>query len=464
MDQETKFIFLAIIFLALFGLAQSSQAATININTAQTYQTILGFGGNASTRLLNETNGQQTLQELSGDLNLVFVRAPVDLSISQSGSVDGYLAAIRASSVQTPAWNYAKALNALGAEPMFVLWSLPSWMEDSNGTLKSTSIGDAVNYWTAIVQYARNEQNISFRFIELVNEPDGSWGTYISPTTYWQLIQAMSAEWDSRNLPVKIVGPGTAFMSSLPGYLNSMPASIPSHLGMISTHTWDTLSDPSEFVPYIASAQNVLDPKGLKLMVTEYGTKFLGDADYCQDPSPTDKPAYASYVAGMTHYFLSTNIINSLLIWDLYDMFGCAGGSGTKIWGLRKSAAKGFAPRPHNFALQIYYRLIPEGAVRVGTTVTDDPSGNVLATSYKSSNSVVSVIINKAATNSIITLTGLSSQQAAYTMWEETDAYGLTGGSFSGGSFTLPPKSVTGFVFSGGDTTPPAAPSGLSVQ
>ncbi|MFH0853158.1 MAG: fibronectin type III domain-containing protein, partial [bacterium] len=450
--------------LGFFGSAGWAEAAvTINVDTSVQHQTILGLGGNGGYGALWSAGGEQMVTEVVQDTNSRFVRWAIGYNLTQSASVDEYLAKIQASGSGWAAWNYAQKLNTLGAEPLFTIWSFPNWMMDASNNLQAASLQDAANFWTALIIYARNDKGIQFRFFELSNEPDGNWDTYVAPAAYWNLVNLISAELDSRNIPVKIVGPGVAFMSRLNNYLNAMPATVPSRFGMVSTHAWDTYADPGFVNNYMTDAVNILKSKGINNMpfiITEYGTKYYGNADTYADPSPTDKPEYALYVCAMTHHYLSsTDAVVSTLIWDLYES-SC----NSKVWGLRRCVDKNWSPRPHNFALQVSYRFIPPGSVRVNANTQNDPSGNILVTSYSYSTGLVSVVINQGtvAQDVVFNVPGGYSSQKTITTWQQANALSITNSVSSSQTLSLPPKSVTAVQWTtSADNQTPTVPTNL---
>lgn len=121
-------------------------------------------------------------------------------------------------------------------------------------------------------------------YIELSNEPNGHWTTYIDPVTWAKLACAVRAELDVFGLHgTAISGPGVSMGESIP-YLEALTKVDGGRgmqcIGLLSLHTWESTSTragPSEMAGLLTKWDAVrakYDPNHtLPLAATEYGSR-----------------------------------------------------------------------------------------------------------------------------------------------------------------------------------------------
>src|SRR5260370_15875649 len=93
------------------------------------------------------------------------------------------------------------------------------------------------------------ELGIETRYVEIANEPDGTWNTQYTPAQYVELVRSVKSELVRNNLlTTDIEGPGTSVLSNAAPYLLELQRSrAASEIGAVSAHDWDTASNPAPF-------------------------------------------------------------------------------------------------------------------------------------------------------------------------------------------------------------------------
>lgn len=214
-------------------------------------------------------------------------------------------------------------------------------------------IHDAAEIWAAVVGRMAGADCLGSppAYIELSNEPNGHWNTYIPPTTWAALACAVRAALDARGLSsVGISGPGTSLGSSA-AYLDAMAAESRSGVGscvsLLSVHTWEdtsTANGPHEMASLLdmyATLRARYDPNHTLLWAaTEYGartdriggqvwpadrtvnrcyntTPCYGASRDCSLPSDAEvlSTRYATRVAAFTLLHMNTGFDEALYWW-----------------------------------------------------------------------------------------------------------------------------------------------------
>ncbi|KAJ9436180.1 Beta-1, partial [Diplonema papillatum] len=120
--------------------------------------------------------------------------------------------------------------------------------------MKSEHIADWAAYLAECVWFVTTQLDVPIRYLELVNEPDGSWDTYLTPTQYVALLTKTDLALRSRSVTqTEIAGPAVAGLVSgltcqdMNGvflekcYLEELTttAGASAMLGAVSVHPWD---------------------------------------------------------------------------------------------------------------------------------------------------------------------------------------------------------------------------------
>ncbi len=130
----------------------------------------------------------------------------------------------------------------MGINVMFLRWSVPSQWVDGDNELLTEYVDDYAVYWADTVGNLAAGGLVP-PYIELSNEPDGNWNTYISPANYNTLVKLTRVELDARGLAdVGIVGPSLANLdwdNHNSTWINALDAQGVASLAVWGSHTWD---------------------------------------------------------------------------------------------------------------------------------------------------------------------------------------------------------------------------------
>lgn len=120
----------------------------------------------------------------------------------------------------------------------FVQFRAPKIFRDKNNQLKKESIRDYALFLASMVGHI-DKLGVSLDRIELGNEPDGTWDTYMTPATYRELAISFKAEMKRRGLNRPLVcGPGLARLSEAQAYLSELDKN-PEAIDEVCFHAWD---------------------------------------------------------------------------------------------------------------------------------------------------------------------------------------------------------------------------------
>ncbi len=271
------------------------------------------------------------------------------------------------------------AAEAAGLRTMALVWEAPPAWETA-GALDTAHVEDYAQLIAAILGRL-DQAGATPDWVELVNEPDGDWNTYVRPTDWAALVEATREALDARGLTaVDIVGPGAAFASNTPAWMDAWGGG--EALGGFSAHLWDDATGEGDGVAITAEALDafvgaagVADPgRRLPRFVTELGSKDTAlfgvptnPADACGDFP--DQPLYATRLFAYT-LLAATRGVNGVAVWQASDLDwgGCWG-----TWGLVDTSG---APRP---SLGVLARLAVGPDARVVPPRWDDPELAVAA-------------------------------------------------------------------------------------
>ena len=256
---------------------------------------------------------------------------------------------------------------AAGLSVIALVWEAPPAWETA-GALRAEHVTDQARLTAAILARLA-EAGAAPEFVELLNEPDGDWNSYASPSVYASLLHETRAALDARGLThIQILGPGLAFAQSTEDWTAHID---PADLGGLSTHLWDDAYGAGDGVELVidaaarfAAASDRLDPsRRLPRIITEIGSKDTAlhgvptnGADTCGDfPDATE------YAVRLFAYTLITAAegAGAVLPWQAADLDwgGCWG-----TWGLVDMNG---VPRPALDSLAQLGAALPEGAAVV---------------------------------------------------------------------------------------------------
>ncbi|MGD1041931.1 MAG: hypothetical protein ABR913_02575 [Sedimentisphaerales bacterium] len=388
--------YIAILLMCVAAGTVKGATPDIVFDAAQTSHQLMGFGAQV-------WEGDTRVESMLTSLNMKYVRMkfggawnpPAGATQTQ---MDAYVASQYDgdSSIRT---TYG-ILNPLGINVIANQFEGPaSWLDSSNH-LKNSNFADMARMWGSIAYYMQNN-NMPISYIELFNEPEGTWDIYVSGTDYNTIAKLLRAELDSRGLTsVKICGPGLAYLYDAPSWFNALDATGVTAIGAWSTHAWDegwghTDALPSfldsryktYFDPYVLAK----DPSRSKpVIITEYATGVLTyNGMTFTDSNVADSNQFAerSYENTLT---LLNDGANILSYWEAADEDWMSSG----MYGLKRRQGLGSTLRPVYYAMSTLMPLIPDGASVLTKTWND---ANISAAGFIGTDRFVVAFANSTA-------------------------------------------------------------------
>lgn len=343
---------------------------TVAIDTRQISHEFLGFGTQIWAPELTP-KGRQVLADLdidyvrlsaSSGLNTPGDPTPVD---SSPEAMDRYIARqFDKNPTRLPATKAAfDFLKSQQIQTVLLIWQAPKEWQPKANQLLPQYLDDYARAWGSTLHYLETH-GIRPDFIEIVNEPEGHWSTYVPPDEYNQLVKQVKRELQRRGLgDIGILGPGVGSQTG-----DKWPAGLDSEgrnaLKAWSVHTYEGKYGGAahNLAPFIAAVRNIQPQK--PVYITEYSTKntvFDGFVTRPNNDPAVAGPIKASY---SDHYavevFQNTLALinggaNALFYWELGDHnWGI-----NKDWGMIDRQGN---PKPVYFALKTLYPRIPDHA------------------------------------------------------------------------------------------------------
>lgn len=328
--------------------------------------------------------GDESVRTLLTSLNIRYVRleaTPNWADIADAPPSDG----LRSSFDQYAAAHYGTArlnamqstcsmLSQLGIASVFVQFHYPRAWRTVLGRLKPEHHQDAALLWGAQLAYLRS-YGIQPAYIELFNEPEGTWNCRVPPEQYNDVLKRVRQELDVRGMEqIQIVGPGLAYLDHDGGgmqWIGALDEAAVASLEAFSTHAWDETfyqgCEPKllrqKWQPFF-SAVRLKDETGMKpIFITEYmsGSSTFHGISY---PSPASNYTFSASdtVPFAIRVFENTlSLLNggasALLLWEASDQSWSDSG-----WGLQRRSAEGSVKRPAYYALKVLADLVPPGS------------------------------------------------------------------------------------------------------
>jgi len=397
-----------------------SIAGVAPAGTGYATATIVGFGG--STLLFDDVSLSEQAQD--PDL-LIDVRAESHTFLGFGSQIwdfgpdtvrvcnDLNVRYVRVSSTSAAVQASAAGLNVL-----LLRWSAPAEWLDGDNELMTQYVDDYAVLWAnTVADLAAGGRAPDY--IELSNEPDGDWNTYISPGNYNTLVKLTRAELDARGLfDVGIVGPGLTHLdwnNHNSTWIGALDAQAVASLAAWGTHTWDdgSLCDGGascihENWPDFGDSADARDPP-LPKFITEFATKentFHGvtypQPDLFRDYSATNSMPYAVRVYENALALLNHGA-HVPFIWQATDQDW-----EQKGWGLIDLAGN---PKPVFYALQTWWPTVPVGASVID--VGDQSASLIYAGAFVKDDRLVIGLANDsaAACGKTLRVTGAASVQ-----------------------------------------------------
>jgi hypothetical protein len=382
---------LRLLFLLFCALVYSTAPRADNnvtLNLTHTHP----FNGLGVNMWSKPEHSAELRDALLRDLNVRLVRVSLTPDIDVSDQVGPVTVDTMASLIaqRAPApWRTALAdlgqeCQALGVEVHAVFYStLPPWRNDRprpslpariDRTVHPEHIGDEAAWIVAVLLSARR-LGVPVSFVEVANEPDGTWNTRYTPKQYVALVKAVKQRLAENELAeVKIEGPGTSTLSSAGQYIAELVRSgALNQIGAISAHDWDTRSHPPAFGPnaFFDAIRNS-GVEALPAHVTEYNE----DSKRWELPSPGLFPLRGkdSVEFGVAAAAGALRLVgggaNEIFFWEAEDM---SWGKGTSygllnLSGERRASADALATIFSNLPTNVLISgVVWNGVVIVGS-------------------------------------------------------------------------------------------------
>lgn len=443
---------------------------TVVIEGNVTFQTILGWGGNTYSWILNGWNGwtNDRVYEIAfNELGTTHLRMVTEFESWEPENDDDdpnhfnwpYFQSRfqqtdnSARLVRSDFDMMHKIANTHEKRLIIGIWNVPNWMvsdpdKKDHRHLPYRMHAEFAESVAAYLLWARDRRGIHVPEIILANEPDGTYLEY-SPEALRDLIKIVGAKFKREGITTKIVAPDLASPYFDPDLWvttllkDSVAASF---LSAISYHTYYAQGGPDQWNKKFARIAELAGTRRLPVYYTEIGT------------TPWDIPnttwPWAFACAQMWHNILTHGNANLGFQWALLG---------------RDSAINPEASRnPIFYVLGQFFLHIPAGAVRIAAQ-SDHSDLLVSAFQHRGNNSAQFVFINRSATalqvTALLQNLNLSALQSYRTSAHERHVrvsdFRAANHKFQ---FTIPSLSImtlTGAIVAERDRNPTAPPTGV---
>ncbi|MFA5292171.1 MAG: hypothetical protein WC496_03960 [Phycisphaerae bacterium] len=441
------------LFILLFCLCWTTLKAEIVFDAADVSHPFMGFGAQIWP-------GDSRIEALSQSLNLKYYRIapggctnpPTDATVVQMDAYVNlqYNNTSRGNSVIA---SLQMAQN-LGVKVIFIKFGgcPDSWLilPGDQNQLKSENFDDFARVWASEVLFFKS-RGLPVDYIELLNEPEGTWNIKVPPADYNILVKLVRAELDSRGLTdVGIAGPGLAYLYYGTSWIGSLDTDGKNALAAWSTHAWDEGWGHTDALPsyldqrwqdYFGAAVNLADPSHLKpVIVTEYasGVRTFNGVTYSTDEyGDTSQFAERCYENSLT---LANNGANVLCFWEAANQ---SWQSQPMYAFLRINSTL----RPTYYVMSTLMPYVPDNAM-VLTKAWNDPvisaagfvgSGKLVLAFANSSASTVNRTISVQSVTSLSITSILAFQSGAVINKTSDFSYDFEAGNMA---ISLPPEST----------------------
>lgn len=358
--------------------------------------------------------GDASIQPLLRALRIRYVRLeafPNWASVWQDPPADGlrssfdqYVRAWYGSSRLANMLDTSAMLDQLGIQQVFIQFHYPSAWRTAAGSLRTENHQDVALLWGAQLAYLQSH-GVEPDFVELFNEPEGTWNCRVPPDQYKDVLQRVRQELDDRGLgAVRIVGPGLACLDHDSGgtlWVGALDETAVASLGGFSTHAWDEVFSQGcgpaylrqRWQPFFTAVRSK-DPFGQKpVFVTEYMTAnhFFHGVEY---PPPGSNYAFSAsdtvpFAIRVFEHTLS--LLNGgasvPILWEASDQSWSDSG-----WGLQRRTADGSVRRPTYYAMKAFADLVPSGSWVLAAPPQDEE--DIYCAAFKQEGGVVLAAVN----------------------------------------------------------------------
>jgi glucuronoarabinoxylan endo-1,4-beta-xylanase len=453
---------------------------TAAINTGQTYQTIVGFGGAEAfytNLLIGNSNSSQLYTALfdpTQGLGVTVLRLQDVYQNSNSGTcTDPVSNATVNNCFDSAAENIAsEASSVAGSGNLQILmssWSPPANLKSTGsingGTLAQSS--GAYEY-SQFASYLSNSiaayraENVSPTWVSLQNEPnfiptsyascgfgstEGVQETDTSGNTfavagYPNALDAAYAAVQSLPSPPTLIGPETDGLMGISTYLSSMNST---HYGIIAHHLYNVSDSSGNYVPNSGN-----DPPSfayaMSQLATSYPSKQIFETEYYNNASSAGSDNYGFDAAWTIHESLTQENAAMYLYWALVW-------NDTQQGLIYIDGSNGIHYQDQYYAMKHFSHFIRPGYKRVGVQTS---SSSLAASAYISADgkTLVAVLLNTSLTTSAnvqLNFTGFAPSTSSAYVTQFNLPSGTTNpwnnvGSLNNNTVTLPAESIATVV------------------
>ena len=373
----------AIVIAALlwFSCMSGLGAQTIRLDLAQTDQQVLGFGGQIWA---GDARGRTALVELDArfarlqhgvnfftfptqpptDSNLLAGDNFSDMKSYIAANFNGpggnepwHLPSIKS----TQTWANANSVALIVNEFQIAY----GFLNSGHTQMETSRVDDYATFWAAMLSYLA-DNNVHPSYIELANEPNGTWNGRITSTDYNTLVKQTRSVLDARGFTnVGILGPGVNVLGEV-SWINALDGNGVESLAGWSTHTWDDNLGIDARAGLFESAVDAKDPDK-PVFITEYATSLteFNGVNYGSPESggdAADQPEFAVQVVKNTLSLINHGA-SALLVWEAADQSWSS-----KRWGLKRLDG---TDRPALNAIKSFLDLLPDNAIALEQTWND---------------------------------------------------------------------------------------------
>ncbi len=449
--------FLVVLLMGVCSMPALGQ--TLQIDLAQTDQQLLGFGGQIWA---GDDDGHSVLS----DLNMRYARLhhgvnfytfpvqpPTDGNTAAGDNfqvMKNHIAANFNGPNNSEPWHLPSILSTNawaqqnGVELIINEFQIEhSFLNAQNTEMASNRVDDFATFWGALLSYL-DDNGVRPAYIELANEPNGTWNGRITPTDYNTLVQQTRSVLDTHGFTdVGILGPGLSVLGNT-SWVDALDTGGVNALEGWSTHTWDDFQGIDNQAAIFENAIDAKDPNK-PVYVTEYATTrtIYDGVDYISPDfggTAADQEAYAVEVISNTLSMVN-NGAGALLVWEAADQPW-----NSIKWGLERLDG---TRRPTFDAMKELLDRLPDDSTVVEKTWTDN---EITTAAFLTENQLIIALANTLGRQERRTL-NLANAPGELTFLEGVQykdgavtplAYSLSGDSIS---VTLPQESTQTLVF-----------------
>lgn len=370
----------ACLFVTLLLLPGLASAQTLQMDLQQTKQVFRGFGAQAWT-------GNNYSWSVLDELNLRYARLnhgtnfftfpnqpPVDGDTTAGNNyaaLRSYVAANFNGPNGSEPWHLPAIQSAAsfadqhGVELILNEFKVPSSFVDANYVMPSNRIDDFATYWVALLSYL-DENGVRPKYVELSNEPNGTWNGLISPSDYNTLVKQTRSLLDARGFAdVGILGPGVSYLGDS-ARIDALDATGVSSLAGWSSHAWDDWQGVNQRAAILENATSAKDPDK-PIFITEYATSVTTYAGVTYGKPEEGGNAADQEEFGVQVFHNSISLINhgagALLMWEAADQAWS-----TKAWGAKRLDG---TTRPMYDVMKTLTGRLPDDSLVVDPTWSD---------------------------------------------------------------------------------------------